>query len=132
MNCIFCQIINNEISSYIIYEDDLVKVFLDIKPQVNGHLLMVPKKHYVDILDIDINIIKQMYIINQQMYLLLQKTFQAKGVTFVQNNGYCQEVKHFHIHIIPRYMDDNKLKPKYVNKNIIPLDKVHKQLLSNL
>ena len=46
MECIFCKIINEEIPSYTIYEDDKVKAFLDIEPDVNGHTLIIPKKHY--------------------------------------------------------------------------------------
>ena len=53
MNCIFCKIVNGEIPSYTIYEDDIVKVFLDANPDVNGHTLIVPKKHYQDLFDID-------------------------------------------------------------------------------
>ena len=55
MECIFCKIINEEIPSYTIYEDDKVKAFLDIEPDVNGHTLIIPKKHYQDIEDIDID-----------------------------------------------------------------------------
>lgn len=45
MNCIFCKIMNNEIPSYTVYEDDIVKIFLDINPDSNGHLLIVPKTY---------------------------------------------------------------------------------------
>ena len=45
MDCIFCKIINGDIPSYTIYEDDVVKAFLDINPDVNGHLLIIPKQH---------------------------------------------------------------------------------------
>ena len=50
---IFCKIINGEIPSLTVYEDDIVKVFLDVNPDVNGHLLVVPKKHILDIYDMD-------------------------------------------------------------------------------
>ena len=53
MDCIFCKIIAGEISSYTIYEDEIVKVFLDINPDVNGHLLIIPKQHYLDLKEID-------------------------------------------------------------------------------
>ena len=48
-NCIFCKIINNEIPSYTLYEDEMVKVFLDINPERPGHTLIIPKTHFVDI-----------------------------------------------------------------------------------
>ena len=55
MDCIFCKIINGEISSYTIYEDDIVKVIMDVNPITDGHLLIIPKKHYVNLNDIDID-----------------------------------------------------------------------------
>ena len=53
-NCIFCKIIKGEIPSYTVYEDDIVEVFLDINPSTNGDLLIIPKKHFININDIDL------------------------------------------------------------------------------
>ena len=53
MDCIFCKIIDGSIPSYTLYEDDFVKCFLDINPDRNGHCLVIPKKHFKDINDID-------------------------------------------------------------------------------
>ena len=52
MDCIFCKIIDNEIPSYTLYEDDIVKVFLDINPNHPGHTLIIPKKHYDTFMDL--------------------------------------------------------------------------------
>ena len=52
-DCIFCKIIKNEIPSSTIYEDELIKVFLDVNPTANGHMLIIPKKHHTNILDMD-------------------------------------------------------------------------------
>jgi len=132
MNCIFCKIINNEIPSYTIYEDEIVKVFLDINPSVNGHMLIIPKKHFLDITDIDNEILAHMVMIEKRMFSLLKKSFQVDGVTFVQNNGCSQEVKHFHIHVIPRCLNENILEPQYINHDKITLDEAFTQLISNL
>lgn len=56
-DCIFCKIANNKMKSNTIYEDEKVKVFLDLNPSTNGHMLIIPKKHYQDIKDIDSEII---------------------------------------------------------------------------
>ena len=56
-DCIFCKIVNNEIKSSTIYEDDLVKVFLDVNPNTNGHMLIIPKKHYENVLEIPTEIV---------------------------------------------------------------------------
>ena len=55
MDCIFCKIIKGDIPSYTIYEDDIVKVFLDVNPMSPGHMLIIPKKHFENLDDIDID-----------------------------------------------------------------------------
>ena len=71
MECLFCKIINKEIPSKTIYEDELVKVFLDINPNTNGDLLVVPKKHYENMLDIDNNLIEHIHKVSKDMFNLL-------------------------------------------------------------
>ncbi|MGI6325123.1 MAG: HIT family protein [Bacilli bacterium] len=131
MDCIFCKIVNKEIPSYVIHEDEKVQIFLDVNPEVNGHMLIIPRQHYSDINDINPEIISHMFMVGKEMYKLLLKTFKVQGVTFVQNNGCCQDIKHFHIHIIPRYKEDYKVKPIYINRNKMALTEVHELLLNN-
>lgn len=110
MNCIFCKIVNGDIPSYTLYEDDIVRVFLDVNPQVNGHILIIPKKHYIDILDIEEDVLKYIYKeIAPKMYDLLKSKLHATGLSISQNNGTAQEVKHYHVHLIPRYKHDTQL-----------------------
>lgn len=106
-NCIFCKIVNNEIKSHTIYEDELIKVFLDANPETNGHMLIIPKKHYQNILDLDEKIIPHaVKIIKEKLYPLIKEKLHCDGMTIAQNNEYGQEVKHFHIHVVPRYEND--------------------------
>lgn len=106
-DCIFCKIVNNEIKSHTIYEDELVKVFLDANPETNGHMLIIPKKHYQNILDLDEKIIPHaVKIIKEKLYPLMKEKLHCDGMTIAQNNEYGQEVKHFHIHVVPRYKND--------------------------
>ena len=110
MNCIFCKIVNGDIPSYTLYEDDIVKVFLDVNPQVNGHILIIPKKHYIDILDIEEDVLKYIYKeIAPKMYDLLKSKLHATGLNISQNNGSLQEVKHYHVHLIPKYEHTEKI-----------------------
>jgi histidine triad (HIT) family protein len=110
MDCIFCKIINNEIPSYTVYEDDIVKVFLDIHPNVNGHMLIIPKKHYTDIFDIDADTLKYIYKeIVPKMIKLLETKLNAEGFHISQNNGTAQDVKHYHVHIMPKFKHDTKI-----------------------
>lgn len=107
MDCLFCKIANNEIPSYTIYEDDIVKVFLDANPDANGHSLIIPKQHFDNFLDIDLVTLNHINKIIKQIYQIFKDKLNANGLTIVQNNDYGQEIKHFHIHLLPRYENDN-------------------------
>ena len=106
MDCLFCEIIKGNIPSNKVYEDDLVLVFLDINPNTNGHMLIVPKKHVVTVNDIDSNLTSHILEVEKKMYKLLKEKLNIEGMTIVQNNDLGQEVKHYHVHLIPRYKDD--------------------------
>lgn len=127
MDCLFCKIINKEIPSKTIYEDDVVFVFLDINPTSNGHMLIVPKKHYENILDLDSNILSHMHLIIKDLYKLLKDILNINGFTIVQNNLYGQEVKHFHIHIIPRYKDDG-IRMHFDHNKLNRIDEIFKKI----
>ena len=127
-DCIFCKIIKNEIPSSTIYEDNLIKVFLDVNPTTNGHMLIIPKKHYVNILDMDEKLISHsIKIIKEKLYPIVKEKLNCNGVTITQNNEYGQEVKHFHIHVIPRYEND-QTSYNYNKEILIPLDEVYTKL----
>ena len=103
MECTFCKIIDGTIPSYTIYEDDIVKVFLDINPDVNGHALIIPKKHFKDIFDIDKNTLSHIIETAKKLEPTFEKKLNSKGISLQQNNGILQEVKHFHLHLKPGY-----------------------------
>lgn len=105
MDCIFCKIINNDISSYKIYENDMVFCFLDINPLSSGHTLIIPKKHFKDISDIDSEYLSSINDATKYVYNLLMSKLGPDGIRIVQNNGICQEIKHYHVHLIPVYND---------------------------
>ena len=104
-NCIFCKIINNEIPSYTLYEDEMVKVFLDINPERPGQTLIIPKTHFVDINDISIETLNHISLISKKTTTLLKEKLNYDGLRLVQNNGVLEEVKHYHLHLIPFYQD---------------------------
>ncbi|MFV0249919.1 MAG: HIT family protein [Bacilli bacterium] len=106
MNCIFCEIVNGNIQSHTIYENDFVKVFLDVNPKSNGHSLIIPKKHFKDLDDIDEMTLNNILKTSKKVKLLLEDKLNIKGCSLVQNNGDLQEVKHFHLHIIPSYSEE--------------------------
>lgn len=119
MDCIFCKIMNGEIPSYTIYEDEIVKVFLDVNPEVNGHTLIVPKKHYLDLYDIPNDILIHILKVARKIGKLLEEKLETDGLTLVQNNGLYQDVKHYHLHLKPQYkIIENKIELKDVYEKI--------------
>ena len=105
--CIFCKIANGEIPSYKIYEDDNFLAFLDISQATIGHTLVIPKKHYENIFELpeDIDIFKVVVKVANA----LNESLNIDGLNIVNNNKEAagQTVNHYHIHLIPRYKDDD-------------------------
>lgn len=118
MDCVFCKIVNGEIPSYTIYEDELVKCFLDINPSSNGHMLIIPKKHFKDIFDIDDDILLHIKDIAKDM-TKKEEVLNIQGMTLIQNNGDAEEVKHFHLHLKPYYKE---------KQEIIPVESIYNKL----
>lgn len=107
MDCIFCKIVDGSIKAQTIYEDDKVKVFLDANPVTNGHMLIIPKEHYTDVNDMPDELLIYEQHIAKKMFKLLKEKLNVEGLTLVQNNEYGQAIKHYHLHLIPRYDKDN-------------------------
>ena len=107
MDCVFCKIIKGDIPSYTIYEDEIVKVILDINPVSNGHMLIIPKTHYVNLMDIDDSVLSHIMNTSRDLYKKYKDKLNMDGLSITQNNDYGQEVKHYHLHLIPRYENDN-------------------------
>lgn len=105
-DCIFCKIINKEIPSYPVYEDDVVYAFLDITQTTKGHTLVIPKKHVTDIFDYDDQLASEVFARIPKIARAIEKAFpDVVGLNIVNNNREAayQSVFHSHIHLIPRY-----------------------------
>jgi len=119
MDCIFCKIINGEIPSYKVYEDDIVVSFLDINPMSIGHTLIIPKKHYKDLEDIDNETLNHIMNISKILKKKLEEKLNCDGLTLIQNNGVVEEVKHFHLHLKPYYNETKEMDIESVYKKIM-------------
>lgn len=108
-NCIFCKIANGEIPSATLYEDEDFRVILDLGPATRGHALLIPKQHYVDLFELEDETAKKVLSVAKKVSKELKDVLGADGMNLVQNNGEAagQSVFHFHLHLIPRYKDDN-------------------------
>ena len=114
MDCIFCKIINGEIPSNKLYEDDKLIAILDVNPVVDGHTLIIPKEHIEDYTKLDKDTILHIYEVADKLTKDIMKKLNSKGMTFSINYGDSQEVKHFHLHLLPDY--NIKPKEKEVNE----------------
>ncbi len=124
--CIFCKIIKGEVPSKSVYDDENVKVILDINPANLGHLLVLPRKHYSIMPQIPGKELGQLFKIAKHMSNSILKAFDVKGTTIFVANGAAagQKAPHFMIHVIPRKENDSlfEIPKRAVNES--DLDKI--------
>lgn len=131
-NCIFCKIAKHEIPGKIVYEDDLCLAFLDLSQTTDGHTLVIPKQHFDYFLDVDAKILAHMIQVAQQVAKNLEEKLDAKGFNIITNMNEVagQSVKHFHIHIIPRYDENDGFTPQYTDRSKeVDLDEIYHRIV---
>ena len=134
-DCIFCKIIDGKIPSATILENSEFKVILDRFPGNEGHVLILPKKHYANIFEIEPETAGKLF----QLAVLISRAMKAslgfENMNVVQNNGPVagQTVNHFHLHLIPRYEGDGvDIKWKQLDLTDEQLETVRKTISNNL
>lgn len=112
---IFCKIIKGEIPCYKIYEDELCIAFLDVNPVSKGHTLVVTKAHCDDVLDCNDELYLHVMLVVKRLSTLIMKKVNAKGINIVTNAKEVagQSVPHFHVHIIPRFSEEDGYQAQY-------------------
>jgi histidine triad (HIT) family protein len=107
-DCIFCAIAAGEAPATIVAEDDQTVAFMDIAPATRGHLLVIPKRHSVDLLSIPEDDLEATVTAAKAMAQRVKDKLGADGVNLLNSCGRAawQTVFHFHVHVIPRYADD--------------------------
>lgn len=110
--CIFCKIVEGSIPSYTVYEDESVKAFLDISQVTKGHTLVISKKHYENFLTCDVEDMKHVMEVAQTLGKKLMEALNANGMNVLTNIHEVagQSVFHFHVHLIPRYDENDACK----------------------
>ena len=109
-DCIFCKLANGVFPTNFIYEDEDFKVILDANPATKGHSLILPKKHFKNLLDADEEVLKKALPLAKKLSNKLIDVLKCDGVNVLQNNNEAagQAVFHLHIHLIPRYKDEKE------------------------
>ena len=129
--CVFCKIINGDIPSFKIYESHHALAFLDISQNTVGHTLVIPKKHIESIFDLDEQTGRDLFETVIKTTNILKNKLGFKDVNLLNNNGSLagQVVNHYHIHIIPRYGNDEcYFKESPHEPNFEELASLHKQI----
>lgn len=128
--CIFCKIVKGDIPSYKIYEDNYTYAFLDISNDANGHILVIPKKHFTNILDCDGDILNKVMATIQKVSKHLINNCGFEGVNVLNASGLAaeQSVFHLHFHILPRKNDDGFKTFPILNKNVLSLEETCENL----
>ena len=111
-NCIFCKLANGVFPTNSIYEDEDFNVILDASPATKGHAVILPKEHYANMFEIDDDILAKAAKLAKKIMTHEKEILGCDGYNLVQNNVEAagQTVFHFHMHLIPRYSDNNESK----------------------
>ena len=130
MACIFCDILDGKREAHIVYEDENHIAFLDKYPIDDGHTLVIPKKHYERITDMDSNDVGKIFSLIPKIANAVLSGAGADAFSLAQNNGKAakQIIPHVHIHIIPRYNN----KGTVWTKRQIPTDDVLSELAEKI
>ena len=104
-DCIFCKIVKGELPSYKVFEDEDILVILDRFPSNLGECLVITKKHYESLFDLDPALGAKIFDLSQRVAIKIKETYNIDGLNLLQNNGASagQQINHFHIHVMPRY-----------------------------
>jgi histidine triad (HIT) family protein len=107
-DCVFCQIIRGEAEASFVHQDDAIVAFMDIQPITQGHMLVVPREHYVFMKDLPDQVAMRAFRVARTLATTSEVTLAAGGVNLFVADGEVafQDVPHFHIHVIPRYAKD--------------------------
>ena len=98
-NCIFCKIIEGEIPSTVVYEDEMFRAILDVSPAARGHVIILPKNHAPNIYELPEQEASGIMVVAKKIACALKKTYHCDGINILQNN-------HLHVHVIPRFEND--------------------------
>lgn len=104
--CIGCRLANHLQDTYTVYEDEMITCLLDIAPLNEGHVLILPKKHYVDVDDMDEPTANAVMKASATIAKALKIQFHPDGISIIQNGGIFNELNHYHMHVFPRYEED--------------------------
>jgi histidine triad (HIT) family protein len=105
-DCTFCDIQAGATPAHTVYADEIVVAFLDAKPVFKGHVLVVPRQHYVTLADLPGELVGPYFAVVQRISAVLPAALDAQGTFVAMNNIVSQSVPHLHTHVVPRTKGD--------------------------
>ena len=132
MDCAGCRLANQFVETKVVFEDDLITCILDIDPLNEGHTLILPKSHYVELEEIDDATMMSIMKASTLIASVLKRIYKPDGISVIQNGGIFNDLGHYHMHVFPRYKDDGFgwLEPEH--KTIHDLDQVKIRIIEEL
>lgn len=118
-DCLFCKIIEGEVPAAKVYEDENVYAFMDISQVTDGHTLVIPKVHTTDIYEMDEQVASEIFATIPKIAKAIKVAKKPAGLNILNNNEIMagQSVYHFHLHLIPRYNENDGFNVKWVTRN---------------
>ena len=106
--CIICELVENELPSWIVYEDENVICFLPLEVEAFGHTVIAPKAHHADLFSAPLEITSCVFVVIQKIALHYRTAIGATGINLLHASGVAagQSVPHLHFHLLPRFEDD--------------------------
>ncbi len=128
--CVFCDIIDHQIPSKVVYEDDDVLAILDIAQVTRGHTIVMPKNHVKNILEADEETVTKCMSVVHKLAKQIQANLHCEGLNILNNCNEIagQSVDHLHFHIIPRYSKEDPVTFAFGKSKEVDLDEVLKDI----
>ncbi len=104
--CVFCSIARHEIETNTVFENENIIAFLDMAPINEGHVLVVPKAHFLDVDEMPDELLHEITDVSKKLVSSIKKVYNPDGYSIIQNGGKFNDVGHYHMHIFPRYDND--------------------------
>jgi histidine triad (HIT) family protein len=105
-DCVFCRIIAGEVPADMVLDDDEFVAFLDARPVFKGHVLVLPRRHYVTLADLPVPAVGPLFERVRLLSAAIPAALGAQGTFVALNNIVSQSVPHLHVHVVPRTKGD--------------------------
>ena len=118
-SCVFCRIVQKQAASSVVYEDDVVVSFLDIRPLNLGHALVIPRAHFVDVFDTPADLLSRVFEVARRVSFAVREATCADGISIIQQSGRAagQDIFHLHVHVVPRF--EGQVLPRFSDLKVV-------------